>query len=138
MARNRSKYPAKTTHNDSTTDVASFTGAGAAAIVVSAAAVLAAGANYAVPAGTNKATVITRNGVGDHTLTFADAPTRVLHVDPQTYGTTALKAVITTRTQNVGGTFTVRVLTFTPAGVAADMAATDFLTIYVYGSDSTV
>jgi hypothetical protein len=82
--------------------------------------------------------VITRNGVGDHTLTFADAPTRVLFADACTYGTTALQASITTRTQNVGGTFTIRVITSTPAGVATDLAVTDFLTIFVYGSDSTV
>ena len=101
-------------------------------------AVLALSANYAVPLGAAMATVIVRNGVGDHTYTFADSPTRALFVDARPSGTTALQAVVTTSTQNANGTYTIRVLTFTPAGVATDLAATDLLKILFYGSDSTV
>lgn len=135
MASKRSKYGMSARANTAVMDVAAFTGAAAAAIVVAASTVLALRNNYAAPQG-GVATIITRNGVGDHTITFPEAPTVALYVNARVTGTTALQANITTFTVNANNTLTVRVLTATPAGVATDMAATDTLRLLIMGAES--
>jgi hypothetical protein len=113
-----------------------FTGAGAAAVVLTPAATIPLIHNMAAPVGARNV-VITRNGVGDHTLVLPRRFYRTLFVDPRVTGTTALQATVTTLTDNADNTLTVRVLTATPAGVATDLAATDVLRLKVEGSDST-
>jgi hypothetical protein len=106
-----------------------FTGAGAAALVLTPNATIPLIHNFASARG-NIAVAITRNGVGDPTLVL---PRRFA---PQVTGTTTLQAGVTTLTDNPDNTMTVRVVTSTPAGAAADLAATDILRLKIEGADS--
>jgi hypothetical protein len=112
-----------------------FTGAGAAALVLTPNATIPLIHNFASARG-NIAVAITRNGVGDHTLVLPRRFRTTLFVAPQVTGTTTLQAGVTTLTDNPDNTMTVRVVTSTPAGAAADLAATDILRLKIEGADS--
>lgn len=136
MASERTPGPVKGYSTEERVARAFFTGAGAAAIVVTPNASVPLRDNFAAPKA-NVATAITRNGVGDHTVVLPRRFKRTLFADPRVTGTTALQSTVTTITDNADGTLTLRILTATPAGVATDMAATDIMRIKLEGSDST-
>lgn len=116
-------------------EVASFTGAGAAAITVSTSTVMTMAANAAA----RTAPTITRNGVGDHTIAFAigTSPAKAYVVIPVCEGVSDLDATIRSVAIS-SGVLTVRVLTKTAPGVAADLTASvEFLKLLIVGSNST-
>lgn len=126
---------------------AAFVGAGAAILTVPTdAQAVAAGlprgsANIALPRGTtNVSVVVTRTGVGDHTYTFATraSPSVIWFAVAQVEGASNLAAEVKSKIITAGQLI-VRVLTFTAAGAATDLASgTDFLTIMIDGSNSNV
>lgn len=112
---------------------ADFTGAGAGAPTVSATTVLRARDNFASTREGNAVGVV-RNGAGDYTITFPTAPpsaSKVMDVQAVPRGATALQATV--QTWNVtSGRLVVQVKTWTPAGVATDLAnGTDFLRVSI-------
>ena len=117
--------------------LAGFTGAGAAQPTVSANSELATVDNFASTRG-GVLTTITRNGAGDVTYILPSAPARVLNVSASSHGATDLECTV--RAWSItANRLTVQVKTWSPAGVATDLAnGTDFLRIAIDGSDSTV
>lgn len=137
MALKRTKTMMKSPVNEAWFAVAAFIGAGTSAptVATDAQAGLRTRNNYASPQG-GRSTVITRNGAGDYTFVFPEAPTQLLYVDAKVTGTAALQVEITTATVNADNTLTVRVVCATAAGVATDVTAAELLRVAVFGSDS--
>jgi hypothetical protein len=130
----RSPYPHKTNHLESRDFVAAFTGAGAAAPVKAATTVLAAADNFA----TTATPAATRSGVGAYVVSLNPQVKypRILHIDPQVIGPDGKKCHVVSFSV-AAGVYTITVLCFTAAGVAADLAATDTVFFRMFCRDST-
>lgn len=137
MAFNRTTQLVKSTSVEAVLLYADFTGAGAAAPTVSATTVLLAKDNFASSQNALD-TEITRNGAGDVTYLFPASPATVLNVSAGVRGATDLTATVSAWSIS-SGRLSVTVKTWTPAGVATDLAdGTDFLRIAIAGNLSTV
>lgn len=117
------------------TGVAAFTGAGAAIVTVAASTVFPVKSNLA-QRGTP---TLTRNGVGDHTITLAvsGSPAALIAVIPQVSGTSGLEANHKTEPVLTNGALVCRVQVSTSAGVATDLTTADNLRLIVLGSNAT-
>lgn len=112
-----------------------FTGAGAAVVTVAASTVAPVKSNLA-QRGTP---TLTRNGVGDHTITLAVAasPATLITVIPVVDGTSGQQVVHKTAPVLTSGAVVCRVQVSTSAGVAADLTTADNLRLVVIGSNAT-
>jgi hypothetical protein len=136
MAFNRTVQLVKSTAVEAVMVFADFTGAGAAAPTVSASTVLLPKDNFASSIDLTD-TTITRNGAGDYTFLFPQSPATVLNVSAGARGATDLAATVSTWSIS-DGRLSVTVKTWTPAGVATDLAdGTDFLRVAIVGNLST-
>jgi hypothetical protein len=130
----RSMLQHKTPHLESRDFVAAFTGAGAAPPVKAATSVIAAADNYA----TSATPAATRSGAGAYVVSLNPAMKfpKILHIDPQVIGTDGKKCHVVSYSL-AAGVYTITVLCYTAAGVAADLAATDTVFFRIFARDST-
>jgi len=114
-----------------------FTGAGAAAPTVAASTVVAGMHNLAA-AKTVAQVGIVRNGVGDYTFTFIKDASPGLHLDTKVNvrGATNLQARVVSASLDASNQLVVQVKAFTPAGAAADTAATETIVLEIVGTNT--
>lgn len=121
---NRSESLCYSGHRMACPTVASVTGAAAAPPVTTPTTVVPAADNYA-----HNTTVHTRAGVGQYTIFLKEKFPRILSIAPSVIGTDGKKATVVSFDVTAAS---VTILTWTVAGVAVDLAATDRLTLTIW------
>lgn len=134
---NQSENPASAMPYDQITFYAKIQGAGAAAPVRAPTTFSATSSIGYMHASNNfvslTAADITRSGAGVYTVKLRDSLPVILDIFPSVWGTDSKKAQITDYNPT---TRVISVKVSTSAGVAADLAATDFLTFVITGQKS--
>jgi hypothetical protein len=134
---NRSENPAAAMPYEMITYFAKFKGAGAFALVVAPTTFSSTSSIGFMHVSNNFASVTaadhTRSGAGAYTVKLSDTVPVVLNIVPTVWGPDGKRAQIADYNPS---TRVATVLTWDAAGVAADLAATDFLVLEIVGTKS--
>lgn len=124
---NRSEYPGRSMHLEAVDMLAVFQGAAAAVPVIPATTVTTAADNFGTATGSS------RSGVGTYVLALKEKFPKIMDVIPTVLGTDGKRVQVTAWSEANG---TVSVQAYTAAGAAVDLAATDFLRLWVKARNS--